>query len=155
MATERSPVLGVSFTRTDTAAAFPLGTIKDSGGAVYQYVEFDGTIAADVCAKVRGAGTYLTTASGNAGEIDGINISAKVDGEFGWIKIRGYHANANVATGTAANAQLARGADANGDFVTATAVNEGGAANVTVLQNSARAKCLEAESGGLADVYLY
>jgi hypothetical protein len=115
--------------------------MRTDGLASYVYCLANGAIAADVAVSLEDDSFNVST-SGNAGMIFGICVAALADNEYGWIKVKGFHASANVATSTAAEALLSHLSDVNGDFVTITA------------GDGVRAYCLVAESGGLADVWL-
>jgi hypothetical protein len=153
-----NPLLGVDVERVDSTKEFELGSIAWHRGATFIYAKAGGTIAAKTPVKLTGVqtsatdltGTFTAAASGNGGVVDAVSgATALTSGQYAWFYFQGYVTNVNVAGSTAANALLARIADANGDLVTLHATGAA-AGDVT-----ARAKCLENESGGLSDVFLY
>lgn len=140
MAYGRSPILGVKPSQADTDPEFDLGTRAEVDGVKYVYCQANGAVATQL--PVAFTSGYQAAASGNAGTVEGVSVTALADNEYGWIAIQG-EVTCNVAGSTAANAVLAILSDANGDMVT-----------VAAGTNGRRGKAMTAESGGLATVLL-
>jgi len=145
-------LLGVDLTATATDAAVPVGTrVWDEDGNEYVYVlAGTGGVAAGVTQKF--ASGFVSTASGNAGAIDGIGFTAISAASYGFVQVRGIYTAANVATGISTDDFLAPIADANGDFQATVAPSS---ASAVVGIAAVRAKALSNESSGLASVLLY
>ena len=142
--------IGVDVTRVDATLQHTLGQkwVNEDTGNVYRYCQAGGAIPADTPCSV--AAGWQSVVSGNAGIIDGVSpASAVADNEYFWLQTEGVHADANVNVATTLGMLLALVADANGDF---TAVDND---SVTDGLGHVRAKALEADTAGLADVLLY
>lgn len=150
-------MLGTDFTQvkgTGDDAEFPLGSVaEDQNGKRYVYCEAGGAIGDKVPIQFADTVTPFddVVVSGNSGPCDAINATGQAiaDGEKFWAQVSGIVEDANVATGLSAGAFIALDSDANGDFQAISATS------ATDAVHTPRGKCLEAESGGLADVLLY
>lgn len=140
----RSPVLGVDPTKTYAADEFGIGTRAHLDSAVYIFSLAGGALVAKDPAKLVGLGTFVVTASGNAGVIDGVAPVAVASGQYFWLQVQGYVADVIMATTVADADPLSYVADASGDFTTAT-----------IGTHHVRAKALEADTAGIGDIYLF
>ncbi len=100
---------------SDAAALFPLGTITKGidtsssayGEAEFQYVKFNGTVAAgDGVAIDRASKTAVQASTSAAKGSIGIAMAAQVANNCGWVLIRGIHDSVNVTTGVTAGTSL-------------------------------------------------
>lgn len=121
-------VVGPDFTRVDTTAAFPVGTVSsDNDGKVYKYYRYkEGAAATDgVAGEVAyfyapsgtsaGAVTDVTSDLSDSAEVGaGVLQAAMSDNEYGWLQVRG-PATLSIA--------LTGGAD--GDPLTPTGATDG------------------------------
>jgi hypothetical protein len=148
---KRSPVLGVDVSQELSTDEFGVGTTAKHEGTEYIWVKAAAAIPAKNGATLSGLGTFIVTATASAVPIDVVNArtSAVTSGYYFWAALHGYVANAIVATSVAEGDVLALVADANGDFVK---VHATGAAAGDVAP---RAKALETDTDGVADIFLY
>ena len=135
--------LGVDPSKRSSTIEHKLGErIIDDEGRVLVYILANGAIGAGVPVKL--AAGFDCPPAGSGGAVFGVAEVAFADNEYGWVIVQGKVVDAQVETGTSAGAALIRDADANGDLEAVTAATD---AQVGVA--------LEAESGGVADVYLF
>lgn len=109
MASPISIESGVDFTRVDATQKFALGMeITANDGCTYKYCKAGGLLVADGFVIVDHAeGAYdVDHNSAVAQPCAGIAPVACTDDYYTWIKIRGKHVDANVATGAAAGAPI-------------------------------------------------
>lgn len=134
---------GIDYTRTDTSQKFGLGVKSVANdGCTYQYVRAGGAITANNFVTIDAAeGPYdVHHTSAVSQQIAGVAPVAISDNEFGWIKIRGKHASANVTTSAAAGAKL-------GTTATAGRLD---ALDVGAAFNQAELRAVLAAAGGVA-----
>lgn len=150
----QGPVAGVILTATSTTDDFGVGTTVHREGTDYVWCKGTGTIAAKENVKISGLGTFVVAASGNAGHVFGIVLAALTGNLYGWVAVRGYVADATVATSVASGDLLSLITDSAGDLVTAAAVAESGSTAHAIGAQTVRAIALEDDTAGVGDVFL-
>ena len=96
---------GIDFTRVDVTQKFALGIeVRANDGCTYKYCRAGAILVANCFVIVDVAeGAYdVVSCSAVAQPCAGISPVATTDNDFTWIKIRGKHVDANVATNAAA-----------------------------------------------------
>ena len=100
---------GIDFTVTTTTQKFALGIeVPANDGCTYKYVRAGGAITAlnFVIVDVAEGPYDVVHCSAVSQAIAGVAPVAIADNSFGWIKVKGKQAGANVTTGETAGAML-------------------------------------------------
>jgi len=160
MPSPKSIESGIDFSRVDTSRKHPLGLeVPADDGCVYKYVRAGGGLTANnfVCIDYAEGVNDVEQTDAVSEVFAGIVSVALSDNEYGWIKVKGVHVGANVATGVAAGDKL-------GSTATAGRADKLDASS-TVTQAEARAaiaaaagigvQALTAESSNAATVILF
>ena len=143
-------LLGTDFTQVVEATGepeFPLGTVaQDQYGWKYRYFRANGAIGAKrpVEIDINDDGAV----AGNGERCDGVTLVAFADNEYGWVQMTGKVTDMNVATSITAGALLTIMPNASNELQQISATS------ATTGAHSPIGHTLEAESGGVADVYL-
>jgi hypothetical protein len=151
--------MGVFLANTDTTPIHDLGTISVQNGNEYVYIRAGSAIALGDVLVIDTTATdepyRLIPTSALNQSIEAIAQVAIASGSFGWVCARG-NVVAKVAASTAANVAVGTSATA-GTFTTITVSASPTQAEVQRVLAAAVGRgviTLDAESGGLAEVYI-
>lgn len=142
-----SKLLGVKVSESPhTTALHPLGTrVYGDQGQEYVYVRANGAITAKMAVKLE---ADYDVAASSTGRVFGVALATFADNEYGWVQTRGLVPSALATTGSAQYGLIARLA------ATGSKLQEVPAAAADGDQ-SVIGQFQAAESGGVADVYLF
>jgi hypothetical protein len=146
-------LLGVDITSYGTTQEHTLGTrVFGDQGQEYVYVRANGAITAKMTVKLESG---YDVAASSTGRVFGIALVTLADNEYGWVQTRGLVPSALATTGLAQYALIARVGGAGSKVKAAVAVAEGGATSHAIGDQDVIGQAQAAESGGVADVYLF
>lgn len=144
--------LGVDVTAVHTAAQHPLGfRAVDDEGKEYVYVKAGGSITAKNPVKI--AASWVATASGNAGRVEGVAVVGMAANDYGFVQTRGV-VDVDADSAVAQDALLSLIANASGQMVAVAAVAESGSATHVSGALTVRAVALAADTANVAPVRL-
>ncbi len=140
-----SPMLGVDFTATPTAAGFDLGTRCNSPDAEYVYVKASGAITAGDAVAIDEdyLAVALTKALADVGHTIGFAQVAFTADDYGWVALRGRSINCRLASACALDVALyTTGTAGVLDDISTSQTRIQGVRSVTTITNGAASEII-------------